>query len=710
MSADTRIGALAAPTAPVVSGSKASEIFQRFDQAPGTLLLAVVDPDGRPLGVIDRNQFASPAILNHARRAYADWPVDDLMNPTPLIAGADDLITDFIANVMTDHQATLPSGLVVVVEGRYAGICDIGSLFRVAMDERSATASEMFDLIQTLQAAHVDAEANRKFNTTVIEHIPAVVWVKDARTNRFIMLNRAGEALLGVPREAFIGQTSDEFFSPEMAGDPLAGESQLMAGGGLIEFDAVPYVRRSDWDERFLKLKKIAIPDAEGQTEFILGVGEDVTERHRIEMRFERLARFDPMTNLPNKPSFIADLGERLAIDQASHQQTCILVVGLDGVRAVNDTLGHMVGEDLLYHLAGRLRECAGKDGSVARLGGDEFVILAGPLSGRKAMDSLARRVIAAIKKPFVLQGQMAVVAARVGIATAPDQATEATDLLKKAEIALHGVKPGDVIAHRIFTPGMDEHAQERRVLELDMRAAIKAGDFEAHFQPQYDIGHRRISGFETLVRWHHPTRGWVSPADFVPLAEEIGLVSHLGEQMLHQACCAAASWPGHISVAVNVSPIQLKKRGFTAVVAQCLAMSGLAPERLELEITESVLVDEDQTIITQLNQIRSLGVRLSLDDFGTGYTSLAYLSRLPVSKIKIDQSFVKRLPAGEDSIAIIGAITEMARKLGMSTTAEGVENQAQLDAVTRLGCTHVQGYLIGRATANPSSQLFQAA
>jgi predicted signal transduction protein with EAL and GGDEF domain len=301
-------------------------------------------------------------------------------------------------------------------------------------------------------------------------------------------------------------------------------------------------------------------------------------------------------------------------------------------------------------------------------------------------------------------------VRARVGVAIAPEHAEDAVELIKRAEIALHSVKSDGAIRHRIFESGMDDHVQQQRALELDIRAALKDGEFEAHFQPQYDIKQKRISGFETLVRWRHATRGWVSPSDFVPVAEQLGLVGHLGEQMLHQACNAAVTWPGHMTVAVNVSTSQLKKRGFTSVVAQALSGSGLPADRLELEITESVLVDDDEMIINQLHQLRGLGVRLSLDDFGTGYASLGYLNRLPVTKIKIDQSFVKKLPDATDSIAIIGAITQLAQQLGMSTTAEGVETDAQLEAVTALGCTHVQGYLIGRATANPLTQTYQAA
>ena len=681
-------------------------VYSRFEAEPDVMLIAVVDADQRPIGLVERNAFLLRMARAYGRALFAHRPISLLMDAEPLVVEADTMASDFTAEVMSSRPGDLLGGFVVVdADRRYAGVGALLDLLRAASEERSRFASDMFELAQSLEAAREQAERNRVFTEAVIEHIPTMVWVKNVADGRYVMLNRAGEAILGVSREDFVGQTTSDYFQGAVAETLRAEDRRLIEAGGVSENDMLPYLRAGS-EQRLLHLKKIAIRDSTGATEYILGVGEDITERRQVEARIERLAHFDSMTDLPNRVLFHAQLDE--AIEQAARrrERAAVLVIDLDRFKLVNDTLGHAAGDDLLAKVSERMRGCIGPRDLLARLGGDEFAVIQTGVTDLAQTRALAARIVSAVADAFDLGGHEARIGASIGVGVYPEDAASGDDLLKKADIALYRVKSEGRGAFRFFERDMDARIQARRTLEMDLREALHRGDLAAHFQPLFDIAQRRITGFEALMRWPHATRGWVSPAEFIPVAEDLGLIRPMGEWMLNESCRAAAQWVEPASVAVNISPVQMHMPGFVADVTRALAHSGLAPNRLELEITESVLLDNDPAILKNLHQLRDMGVRISLDDFGTGYASLAYLRRLPLDKIKIDQTFTRGLPDAPDATAIVGAVVRLATDLGMTTTAEGVETEAQLDMLARLGCTQAQGYLIGRADADPAARL----
>jgi diguanylate cyclase (GGDEF)-like protein len=388
-----------------------------------------------------------------------------------------------------------------------------------------------------------------------------------------------------------------------------------------------------------------------------------------------------------------AKRGERLAV----------LCLDLDRFKSVNDTLGHPIGDRLLIAAADRLRQCVRDNDIVARLGGDEFAIVQTGSAEPTDATTLAARLIETISTPYELDGHQVVVGLSIGIAVAPNDGLDPDQLLKNADIALYRAKADGRGTYRFFEPEMDARMQARRTLELDLRKASANGEFELFYQPQVDVQTRRINGFEALLRWHHPQRGMVTPSDFIGLAEDTGLIVPLGAWVLQQACTEAATWPRDIKVAVNLSPVQFKSKNLLPVIVSALAKSGLSPGRLELEITESVLLQDSDATLTMLHQMRDLGLKISMDDFGTGYSSLSYLRKFPFDKIKIDQSFIREM-SGNDSLAIVRAVTAMGTSLGIVTTAEGVETFEQFEQLKLEGCNEVQGYLF--SPPRPASEV----
>jgi len=419
---------------------------------------------------------------------------------------------------------------------------------------------------------------------------------------------------------------------------------------------------------------------------------EDITDRRRAEQQIAHMARHDALTELPNR----VQLREHLAIALERVQRgehVAVHYLDLDHFKTVNDSLGHPVGDELLKAVAGRLRHCVGKTDTVARVGGDEFAIVQTGVDRPTDAAALAQEIREAIRAPFDINGHVVIVDASIGISHAPTDGIETNVLLKNADMALYRAKADGRGTYRFFEPQMDARMHERRKLELALRSALSNNEFELYYQPLIELNGDDVSGCEALIRWHHPELGMVPPLDFIPLAEEIGLIAQIGEWVIRRACEDAATWPDHVKVAVNLSPIQLTSQSLVSVVMNALARSRLQPQRLELEITEAVLMRNTEEVLATLHQLRSLGVRISMDDFGTGYSSLSYLRSFPFDKIKIDRSFIKGLP-DNDSIAIVRAVTGLARSLSMTTTAEGVETHQQLDQVRALGCTEMQGYV----------------
>jgi diguanylate cyclase (GGDEF)-like protein len=431
---------------------------------------------------------------------------------------------------------------------------------------------------------------------------------------------------------------------------------------------------------------------------------EDITERRRVEARVAYMARHDALTDLPNRVLFRERLDEALARVERYGEAVSILSLDLDRFKEVNDTLGHPVGDQLLRAVAARLRACVRDSDVVARLGGDEFAILQIGSGRPEDASGLAQRIVHAISDPYDIESHHIVIGTSVGIVNAPADGLDADDLIRNADMALYRAKADGRGTYCFFEAEMNARAQTRRVLEHNLRQALTRGEFEVYYQPIIDIQAGTVSGFEALLRWKHPERGMISPADFIPLAEEIGLIVPLGDWVLRQACREAAGWPAGVKVAVNLSPIQFKNRSLVRSVILALAASRLAANRLELEITESVLLHETEATLATLHQLRGLGVRISMDDFGTGYSSLGYLRSFPFDKIKIDRSFVHGLAQNMDCEAIIRAVAGLGSSLGMVTTAEGVETQDQFERLRADGCTEVQGYLF--SPPKPASKI----
>jgi diguanylate cyclase (GGDEF)-like protein len=433
-----------------------------------------------------------------------------------------------------------------------------------------------------------------------------------------------------------------------------------------------------------------------------VAIHEDVTERRKAEQRIAHMAHHDALTDLPNRVHFRAAMTEALS-NVADGEKVAVLYIDLDHFKDVNDTFGHPIGDVLLRQVSERLRGCVRPSDAVARLGGDEFAVIQTAANQPVSATAMANRIIKELAVSFDLDGHQAIIGASIGISVAPDDGDDADELLKKADIALYRAKEDGRGTYRFFEPEMDARMQRRRALELDLRRALALNQFEVHYQPLLNLKNNEISGFEALVRWRHPERGMVQPNDFIPLAEETGLIGPIGNWVLNQACSDAIRWPEHVKIAVNLSPVQFNKTLVLDVIS-ALSKSGLAPNRLELEITETVLMQDTDSTIAMLNQLRDLGVRIAMDDFGTGYSSLGYLRKFPFDKIKIDRSFINDMDEKADSIAIVRAVTGLGATLGISTTAEGVETVEQLRRLRLEGCTEAQGFLISKP--RPASEL----
>jgi diguanylate cyclase (GGDEF)-like protein len=426
------------------------------------------------------------------------------------------------------------------------------------------------------------------------------------------------------------------------------------------------------------------------------------------EQRITQLAFNDVLTGLPNRTMFQQQLEQSFRASEGSGGLFALHCLDLDQFKVINDTLGHPAGDALLIE-AGKRVQAAAKGHFVARLGGDEFVVLQTVGEDRNAIDRLARDILEAMAQPLTIDGNELVPSTSIGIAISPDDGADGETLLRNADLALYRAKEAGRGTFAFFEESLNERAQQRRQLETDLRVALDLGQLELHYQPLFDLEQNRVCSFEALLRWNHPTRGQISPVEFIPVAEDTGLIVPIGAWVIREACNRAATWPEHIRIAVNVSPVQFHRGALNDTILRALAVSGLAPDRLEVEITESIFLEGGDATLKLLHSLRSLGVRVALDDFGTGYSSLSYLQSFPFDKLKIDRSFIQNLLTREGASAIVRAITELAHALNIETTAEGVEETAQLMELRAHGCSSVQGFLFAEPmTAADVERLFR--
>jgi diguanylate cyclase (GGDEF)-like protein/PAS domain S-box-containing protein len=521
--------------------------------------------------------------------------------------------------------------------------------------------------------------------------VPMIVCGQD--DERILSVNDAAVEHYGYTRPEFEKLTIRHLQAFESdvpwAGDPSSDEQavrtwkHVKADGSLI--DLAIYSRHLVYDDEPAVMLALL----------------DITERKRAEMRLAFMAHHDGLTGLPNRNLLRQRLDEILAQTRRSGEKTAVLFLGLDNFKAVNDTLGHEVGDKLLRGVARRLRSSLREEDAMARLNSDEFAIVQSGIDRPEDVVLLARRLLEAIGEPYLLDGHSVVIGASIGIAMAPSDGDESERLLKNADMAMSRAKNDARGTFSFFETGMDARAKSRRKIEIDLRAAIQSDLLRPFYQPLIDLKSGRITGFEALVRWQHPERGMISPGDFIPVAEDTGLINALGAQILRRACMEAAQWPEDVRVAVNLSPLQFRVGNLLSLVMDALKQSGLPAKRLELEITETLLLEKSSQVLATLHALRALGVRISMDDFGTGYSSLSYLRSFPFDKIKIDQSFVRDLGANRDAQAIVRSIISLGMGLGVTITAEGVETEAELACLRAEGCDEAQGFLFSKARPN---------
>ncbi|OYX38473.1 bifunctional diguanylate cyclase/phosphodiesterase [Sphingomonas sp. 32-62-10] len=438
--------------------------------------------------------------------------------------------------------------------------------------------------------------------------------------------------------------------------------------------------------------------DAQGKFQGFIGSGNDLTEKRRSEAEITKLALFDGLTGLANRQRMRVSLDQTLSQPSTHYRPTSLLLLDLDRFKVVNDTLGHQIGDALLKQVAQRLMRTIGDAGLVGRLGGDEFQVVLPDEDSVETLSDMSRSVIAALSQPYAIDGNTISIGCSIGVAIAPRDGADSETLVRNADLALYAAKADGRGVHRFYREELLHGAQNRKQLEDDLRHALVKNQFHLVYQPVVCTESARIMGYEALLRWEHPTRGGISPADFIPVAEDCGLIESIGEWVLRTACLDAAKWPRHVRVGVNVSPIQFANPALPGIVNSALAKAGIAPGRLELEITEGVFLDESASSEAMFKALKAIGVRLALDDFGTGYSSLGYLRSAPFDKIKIDQSFVRgAAQAGNRNAAIIKAIVTLAKTMQMETTAEGVETQDEIELIRELGCSHIQGFVYGR-------------
>ena len=503
---------------------------------------------------------------------------------------------------------------------------------------------------------------------------------------------------VGTPERAALGAPLTALFHADYDSAPETERTLSFHLSSRTSFSNYSVCSTIAGEERWWSISGRPLLDDRGNFQGFVGNGSDLTEKRRSEAEIARLAMFDALTGLANRQRMRLTLDQALAQTARSYRSVTLLLLDLDRFKAVNDTLGHQVGDLLLQQVAERLERVVGETGIVGRLGGDEFEVILPGEAGEEPIIALARGIIAELSRPYYIGGSSVTIGCSIGVAVAPRDGDNSETLIRNADLALYAAKGDGRGVHRFYGEAMLADAQSRKQLEDDLREALSTGSFHLVYQPVVATDDERISGYEALVRWNHPHRGAISPAEFIPVAEECGLIAALGEWVLRTACDEAVGWPASVRVAVNVSPIQFGNAAFPSVVASALAHAGLAPGRLELEITEGVFLDETVESDKQFKALKALGVRLALDDFGTGYSSLGYLRSAPFDKIKIDQSFVRGSAApGNRNAAIIAAIVTLARTMGMETTAEGVEVQDEIELVRSLGCSHIQGYVYGK-------------
>jgi diguanylate cyclase (GGDEF)-like protein len=667
------------------AGAFASSEYFRILKATGASSIVVRNAgvfDGRKRVVVGRSLVHYPMVLtvsNTISAVLAEW----------------------------QKQATYLVGSAVILELVVAGggLLMLRQLQGQQMLNQARAAAAKADSFRLgaeaeLAVAHERERTNRELGIqnarfgAALSNMSQALCLFDSN-DRLVVSNRRHAEMFGIPADRLTPGASVEWLLTRAEYETnLAASDVAMMRASLNQLKAAG--KRVAFTRELADGRIMAVNFAPVENEGWLVTFEDITERRRAAAKITHMAHHDALTGLPNRIYFHDRLCE--AVARSLRGETCaVLCLDLDHFNAVNDTLGHPAGDLLLQDVTLRLKRQVREADIVARLGGDEFAIVQSSVNQPEDATALATRLIKTLGEPYELDGHQALLGTSIGIVLVPNDGEDADQILKNADLALYRAKADGRGRYRFFTPDMDARMQARRILEIDLRKAVVAGEFELFYQPLVNLKTGSVTGFEALMRWFHPRRGMIAPSDFIPLAEEIGLLVPLGRWALDRACQEAVTWPGAIKVAVNVSVTQFNSRTLVEDVAAALTMSGLDPGRLELEITETIMLDETDAIMVTLHKLRQLGVGIAMDDFGTGYSSLSYLQRFPFSKVKIDQSFVAGLGKGGDCEAIVTSVINLCETLGMIALAEGVETEDQLQRLHAAQCDEVQGYLFSR-------------
>ena len=606
------------------------------------------------------------------------------------------------ASIVAADQAALQAA-----EGHYRSefLVERGSENRILASNRMIARNEndqpefliaLFEDITDRRSLSRELENSKKFLELVVDNIPVSLIVERVRDGRYLLANRSAETILNRRREDATGLTAADIFNPREAKLIIARDEAAIKKRGLLTEEHP--ISTKDGLRLFLT-RRMTVLDENGEPQYLIKTHEDVTDRRQTESRMAHMAYHDGLTDLPNRAAFLQALAQMIEACAGTDEEFAVLCVDLDGLKEINDVFGHATGDKVLIQVADRLLGSA-RGGVVARLSGDEFGLI---IDGKQPVTglALAEQVAEALANEFQIDGKAVRTGCTTGISVFPHNGSDAASLLANAGAALFRAKAKSRGSISIYEPEMDQQIRDRRVLHQELSVAIRNGELSLYYQPQAasgaTVGESEVIGFEALARWLHPVRGFVPPGDFIPLAEESGLIVEMGEWILREACREAASWAAPLQIAVNLSPAQFTHGDLVGLVHSILLETGLAPDRLELEITEGVLIEDFDRGLALLRRLKALGVRISMDDFGSGYSSLSYLQAFPFDKIKIDRDFVINLGRNPQSAAIVRAVIDLGHGLEMSIVAEGVETQEQLSFLSEEGCDAVQGYLIGR-------------
>jgi diguanylate cyclase (GGDEF)-like protein/PAS domain S-box-containing protein len=548
--------------------------------------------------------------------------------------------------------------------------------------------------ITVRKRAERELENTRAFLDMIVENVPSPIIVKDALDLKYLLVNRATEEYFGVTRAKIIGKKSADILPKDIV-ETILAEDRKTIETGEISHQGEHAVATPGNGKRIVTATRLPVKDIDGTPKYLITVIHDITERKRSEQRIAHMAHHDTLTDLPNRAAFNECIDATIGLAAADSESFGVLCIDLDRFKAVNDVFGHPIGDALLREVARRLEStCQGA--FLARVGGDEFTIITPMAQQPQAAESLAERIHAAFESDITIDSHQMRVGITVGVAVYPQDGADAATLVSNANAALFRAKSEARGSIRFFEIDMDKQLREKRALQQDLRKAVEQNELVLHYMPQARID-GQITGFEALARWHHPRHGLVPPDVFIPLAEESGIIGALGEWVLRAACVEAVSWPNKLHIAVNLSPVQFQHGDLPSLVHQILIDTGLPPERLELEITEGVLIGDFTRAVAMLRRLKNMGVRVAMDDFGTGYSSLSYLQSFPFDKIKIDRAFVANLGHSQQSATIIRAVIALSRGLDVPVVAEGVETEEQLKFLAAEGCDAIQGYLVGR-------------